>query len=158
MFAQTVREKALLKLNFNAPTGQKIIAFDPGGTTGFALLQEGQVVRIGEVPHADLFPFLQETTKYLGSDDIVICEDYKIRPGKQNAHIWQSPLAYRVLGNIELWAFQLGARFEIQQPSIKPVGYARLNKKAGKGKGNHQYDALAHAVYYMMRHYGEKAN
>jgi hypothetical protein len=109
--------------------------FTPGE---FGVEKDGQVTEIGEL---------------IKQADIVVCEDFKLRPDKARRGVfdYSNMIAPQVIGKIELLCDMTKTTLAKQQPSVKPVayGYAGLKYTAGK-KGTHWQDAYCHAVYYAV--------
>lgn len=125
----------------------KILGLDPGGTTGWALLEDSRVLRMGEwkekVFKDKLIAFLRDSPV-----DVIVCEDFVFRPGFKEGK-WKTAEVPKMIGVVELAAQMFECKFIVQAPSIKPVGYGMAGLKYTKGKaGMHMYDAAAHATYY----------
>lgn len=126
------------------------IAFDPGKTTGVAYIVEGEL-KVNELGEGALWEFLYQlgTLEF----EVFVIEDYKIRPPsgpKKYMHYWSSVQPAKIIGILEYTAWRIGAESVIQQPAIKPIGYARAGLPYQKGKkGTHWQDAVAHLSYYL---------
>ena len=87
--------------------------------------------------------------------DLVVCEDYLIRPKdltKNWGHEWNNGPALRMIGAIDFWAQNYSIEMVLQQPSIKPVGYGYIGAKYVKGKAKmHHIDAIAHGAYFLVK-------
>lgn len=133
----------------------KVMGTDPGGTTGWAVINDLRVEKIGQVK-ADQFHYW--LTNLEPDVDVLVIEDYKIRPeqlvGKYN-HAWSSGQTLQFIGALKFWAHQNGIKVEMQQPSIKPIaaGWTGLPYQKGK-KDMHQVDATLHAAYYLVNKCG----
>lgn len=132
----------------------KIIAVDPGKTTGVATFNgEGKLQTIAELKYPDEF------AKWLHIErrNIVwVVEDFKLLPPsyfKSNkAMWWNSMFAPKVIGAIESLAIATGNQFILQQPNIKPIGYKLMGAEYKKGKKNvHVQDAICHGFYYFHK-------
>ncbi len=133
----------------------KILGIDPGHTTGLAMI---------ELIDGKLSPIVWEESKdtttedyfyLLEQADVIVLEDWKTRPNKakKGAFDWDPMITVRIIGALELQARKLKIPLVLQQASDKPVGYGLSNQvyKPGK-KGMHKQDALAHAVFYAVKH------
>ena len=132
----------------------KILGIDPGATTGIAMVgineKRPSILHVEETKDVTL----QSIIKLFEECDIVVCEDFLVRPGKaeSGAFNWSSMGTLRIIGAASAISGMLGKPFVLQQPSIKPVGYGFSNQKyVPKKKGMHIQDATAHAVYYAVR-------
>ncbi len=135
-----------------------VLAVDPGNTTGWALFTDANgPAKMGEIPFEKRYLFIEEMSLLDNLHWVV--EDYKIRPGSMNktgwAHEWSAAIPPKLIGAIEYAAFlarHRGHIFVLQQPSIKPVGYAKAGLPYVKGKkGTHTFDAVAHGMYYIHK-------
>lgn len=130
----------------------KIVAFDPGGTTGIALFDtEGsnpyQPIRIAQPKtKLDLYKELQEFT----DADICVIENYRIRPNV--IHDWSNVDTLRIIGYIMYWCDMNKIPYKLQEPVNKVPAYGWLGMKYVKGKPNmHIQDAVAHGAFYMHK-------
>ena len=130
----------------------KVMAIDPGGTTGFALFN-GELIpeAVGEVKQDDLFDWLSSYKDV----DIWVVEDYFVRPGKGKngyQHQWNRGDTFRIIGAIHFHAFLTRSEFQLQQPSQKVMGYKLMGKEYVKGKKDmHMFDAIAHGHVYLSK-------
>lgn len=133
----------------------KVLGIDPGGTTGWAVIEDLELQLAGQVK-ADNFHFWLSN---LATDfDVIVVEDYKIRPDKligHYDHAWSSGQTMRFIGALQYWAYANGIKLELQQPVIKPVaaGWTGLPYIKGK-KDMHHVDATLHAAYYLVNRCG----
>lgn len=130
------------------------LSIDPGGTTGFAhFLQEEdeqwRVKTFGEVAKADVYDWIEDT-----GPDLYVVENYRVRPQSISgySHQWSSGETLRIIGALESRARRIGSPLVLQEPAIKPVGYAHAGLKYVKDKkGMHVQDAIAHGVFYLVK-------
>lgn len=121
-------------------------AIDPGETVGWAVFDGQHPIEFGTSKYPDEFHNWLQDHK----TELFIVEDYKIRPRVN--HDWNAGTTLRCIGAILYHAARSGVPVELQQPSIKPVGYGMMGKEYIKGKkGQHIMDALAHGVYYFRK-------
>lgn len=132
----------------------RILGIDPGGTTGWAILEDDQPVEIGTVKSPD---FYKQMPEILAKNiDVCVTEDFIIRPEWGNR--WKKTDTPKMIGAIRLICEEMNLRFVLQQPSIKPVGYGWAGMVYVKGKkGTHIQDAIAHARYFYGKE-GSKAS
>lgn len=144
------------------PTGTTIdiLAIDPGDTSGWfrieyisgsqpAILSKKFGVWKGET----------EPGRVVNEDppDILIVENYLIRPpkmtrGKKWSHDWNKGSTMRIIGSLQTVADLHDLFFQLQEPSIKPVGYGWAGLVYVKGKqGTHIPDACAHLAYFLYK-------
>lgn len=146
-----------------------ILGVDPGKTTGAVLLEYDPktcaVIRsiiMDEIKEDHYLKWVNSWNEP-GSPwqvNSVVCEDFILRPkqyqGKARIEFenqWTELPVAKQIGVVELRCYQLGVRLYMQQPSIKPVGYANAGMKYVKGsksEGVHLRDATAH-IYYLIK-------
>lgn len=130
----------------------RYMAFDPGGTTGFAILESGNPVTMGQIIYSDVLDWILRI-----EDDIklFVIEDYIIRPATHTngyAHQWNKGYPLRVLGALELRAKQLEVPVVLQQPAVKPQA-SQLTGLSWE-KGRHDFDAVLHGMWYWFKKHG----
>ena len=129
----------------------KVIGIDPGGTTGWSVIEDNELKTAGQVKAEHFMHWLSN----LPTDfDTMVVEDYKIRPDQlvgNYQHTWSSGQTLRFIGALHFWAYNNGINFVLQQPAIKPVaaGWTGLEYTKGK-KDMHHVDASLHAAYYLV--------
>jgi hypothetical protein len=132
---------------------KSILGLDPGKKSGYALITvENKVIKPGPFGEEDNSQ-VTEIGELILLADIVVCEDFKLRPDKarRGAFDYSTMVAPQVIGKIELLCEMSNTILAKQQPSVKPVayGFAGLKYVPGK-KGTHWQDAYCHAVYYAV--------
>jgi hypothetical protein len=121
----------------------KVVAIDPGGTTGICLVDDADVrwsAEIRTIPH--LVDVLGKLLAHQHPDAVVI-EDFV---GSGAAKNYYDPV--RVIGAVE--AVMAGSHL----PLVKQVPGKQLRYRdevASKSKSPHVRSALAHAFYYLKR-------
>ena len=131
-----------------------IVGFDPGKTTGYAILslKDRKMTPLDFGESTD--ETLQDLMPHIERSQIVVIEGFWINPQKaRGGHFdYDDMIAPQVIGALQMKGRELGKDVHIQPSSIKPVGYGFVGKKYVKGKkGMHKWDALAHAVYYCVK-------
>jgi hypothetical protein len=132
-----------------------ILGLDPGKTTGWALIDVTDrritPINLGETQDMTclvLRPQMQEA-------DLIVIENFLVRPdkAKKGSFDYDPMWAPQVIGSLKTMAAVLEKKVVLQPSSIKPVGYGWANQRyvAGKQK-QHKWDAVAHAVYYAVKH------
>lgn len=129
-----------------------IISVDPGDMSGWARIEDGKPVQIGEVEFPEeMFDWLTELSQ--NKPDVLVVENYRIRPAKFSksgfAHQWGEIKAIQVIGALKYFAHLHRIGLVLQEPAVKPAAYglAGMTYVPGK-KGTHMQDAVAHGVYY----------
>lgn len=134
----------------------RILALDPGVSTGFASLDtqlKNPLVGIGVwKPREELWSELETYTHNLF--DVIVIENYTNRPKSAGGfdHTWDQGATHRVIGGIESWAHrtQPQAKVHFYEASIKVAMYPLLGLVYQKNKkDNHHMDALVHGYKYI---------
>lgn len=128
-----------------------IYAFDPGGTTGIAYIDNEDnlisTTNLGpEEHHNKLWHYL-----LWAKPDIIICEQFQYRPNPQAMKVNLIPREYigilklyAGLKHIEMFMYTPGnAKTFIQDTHLKKL-------ELWKGKTAHERDAIRHLLYYLM--------
>lgn len=122
---------------------------DPGETTGWATFtQDGLMLSLGQVAGLDAF------TDWLEIQDpaLIVFEDYLVNPNIP--HGGSRVETIQVIGAIKSFAKRRSICAVPQAPHIKRIGYAWCGLKAlpkSRHSISHQYDAMAHGVYYLVK-------
>lgn len=134
----------------------RILAIDPGGTTGIAQLEylpfDKPVIRYAEQVENGLAGFLDWYRGRSGSWDQIVCEDFVLRPSVKFPDL--SPTY--IIGAIEAAEYWNPIKPIYQSPSQKPLCSDDILKRIGfyqKGKP-HANDAIRHGIIYLrgIRH------
>ncbi len=141
----------------------KILGLDPGGTTGWALVErlgprEILTLQMGEVKEPDFYEFLENWTLLLEPKSLVVVEEFTARPGFTDGRWTKLPVA-ELVGMCRLRTKQLDCHLIKTQPSMLNIGYkaAGLTRKKSKNTGKNAvyrgdaFDATAHAWYVATR-------
>jgi len=132
----------------------KILALDPGKTTGWAQIQVNDgIIQLGEFGTTK-DTTLVEIAERIQLADVVVYEGFWLRPDKARVgHFdWYENTAEQVIGSLQtLCKLYQKERLIKQQPSQKVPGYSFAGMIYKKGKsGTHWQDALAHACFYAV--------
>lgn len=134
----------------------EVLGVDPGKTTGWATIyvESTGTIRLGEFG-VTMDMTLVDIKDRIQSADIIVVEGFWARPDKamKGQFNWQNFPAEEVIGSLLTLCKLFEKKSVKQQPSQRVPGYgfAGLEYKKGK-KGTHWQDALAHAVFYAVRH------
>src|SRR6266704_1330474 len=131
----------------------KIVAIDPGGTTGFAIYSTDDnkhwtKERIGcRTEREQIYMLLHSE-----APSLVVCEDYKLFPWKSHAQAWSQLDTVKVIGGVEAYTLTKGIPLELQTTDNRDIGYmwGEIKKLPKSNPSNHAHDADAHAVYYII--------
>ena len=134
----------------------KILALDPGLSTGWSIWEGKQLTAFGTLvstrPNfSELYSWLSTLDKNF---DLVICERYIIRPRTAGGfdHSWNSGYTLQIIGAIKSWAFQHNVKIVEQNSDIKKPAHAwAFGTPYKKKKNQHHIDSMLHAIYYMVK-------
>lgn len=134
---------------------RRILAIDPGETTGVALMSGPTLAQASQVAgplwgQVNSIRFICQPIK----PDIVIIEAYRVFPWRLQQHTWSSLFTARLIGALEFVCADIGIDLTINQApgdakafstdeKLRAWGYWQPNKK-------HANDAIRHAVYYLV--------
>ena len=124
----------------------KILAFDPGGTTGWAARDS-----ITTYQYWGEFKDLPQVVTLINTHrpDVVVIESFKLYPWMAKTLSWNSFRAVEVIGAIKLTCELLGIKVEMQSASMAKFPKKIIAKPAKMSK--HAYDAYVHAEIYRRR-------
>ena len=139
----------------------KVIGFDPGETTGWAILdQDGKMLNGGNVRSVDgkgrdagIHPDLADLLDSLDSGEFrqVIIESYVVLPGKQMAHTGRPVLTEQIVGVLKLWAARHRIKVTTYPSSKKSIQQKHSGfKPTGAHKDTHYVDAYNHAWWWLF--------
>jgi len=136
----------------------KILGLDPGKTTGWGILQLSDkklsVHSFGETKDMTML----EIKEQFELADIIVYEGWWTRPknAKRGDFNWDKMSAPQAIGSIKTMCAMLGKTpKDPQQPASKVPGYGFLRMKYHPGKkGQHAFDALAHAGFFCVTKLG----
>jgi len=124
-----------------------VISVDPGETTGIAYWSDqGEFVEREALNQEALFDKLEQ----LDNVTIVVCEDYRLRQGKQMVQTGSRFVAVQIIGALKAYARRVGAKFVLQPAQVLTVaalhsGVKRLSNHAK----SHDIDAYNHGYYFF---------
>ena len=124
-----------------------ILSVDPGDTTGIAYWKnDGTFISREALPFEELLEKLQGFSNI----KVIVCEDYRLRGGRQVAQTGSRFVAVQVIGALKLLAKENKARFVLQQPSVLTVAALHSGvKRPSNHSKSHDIDAYNHGYYYF---------
>jgi hypothetical protein len=145
----------------------RIIALDPGGTTGIAVC-DVRIIKPDYLEydwnwyelgphehHKELFDFLKVNTVGFKSDFTIVCESFEFRQNRQRDNI--NLMSREYIGVVKLYHKMYGvpvvfqtagaAKGFVSDDKLKVMG---LYQKSSK----HERDATRHLIYYMVNKLG----
>lgn len=130
------------------------LAFDPGGTTGFAVFHEdGSIMDWGQLTGIDkVVDFLQDAARH--NILLIIVEDYRVRGDRQGlkANVGSQLETVQIIGALKMFARQNRIQVVLQPPNIKAIAskWSGVEPK-GAHKNSHKVDAYNHGVYWLVK-------
>lgn len=124
-----------------------IIAFDPGHTTGWALLSGGEIEAGSFSMWADVWEIIGGYTSAPPRLEAIIIEAFVLRRGKALALSGSKLETVQVIGYIKAVCDHFGIKYVEQQPACKAIRVAKI-----EGLNVHAMDAVRHGLYYMKKH------
>jgi hypothetical protein len=125
-----------------------ILSVDPGDTTGIAYWEDdGTFISREALPFEEL---LDKLNSFTGNITVIVCEDYRLRGGRQVAQTGSRFVAVQVIGALKLLAKESKARFVLQQPTVLTVASLHSGvKRPSNHSKSHDIDAYNHGYYYL---------
>lgn len=138
-----------------------IYAFDPGDTTGWAILRhsDGLLIEAGMFKFIDACQFFSDREPSLINVKALVVEDWKLLGKYAKSQIGSDFKAIQVIGMIRYWGFRQGLQIHLQPPNIKTVAQKFTGlKPVGSHDNSHHIDAINHGCYYLrlIGHYKTK--
>lgn len=136
--------------------GERVLAFDPGHTTGWAYFSFGKLEEAGEIDTSNMETAVKEVDLLIGgySPDIVVVEDYRVYRWRAKHHIGSELLTVQVIGCIQTIAIQEQVQQIIKQPAHIAKGFCSNEKLKEWGfyqtAEKHANDAVRHGCYYLL--------
>ena len=124
-----------------------VISVDPGETTGIAYWSDqGEFVEREALDQEALFDKLEQ----LGNVTIVVCEDYRLRQGKQMVQTGSRFVAVQIIGALKAYARRVGAKFVLQPAQVLTVAALHSGvKRPSNHAKSHDIDAYNHGYYFF---------
>lgn len=124
-----------------------VISADPGDTTGIAYWKDN-----GEFIEKEMVDFEQLVDRLEALENVtaVVCEDYRLRQGKQMVQTGSRFVAVQALGALKAYARRVGAQFILQRPDVLTVAALHSGvKRPSDHSKSHSVDAYNHGYYYF---------
>jgi len=131
--------------------GTRVLSLDPGGTTGWCLVVDGELVDLGQLPGdvVRLHDLITET-----QPTVVVAESFRLYPGMAQKLRWSNLPVPILLGAVELSCRLREIPFVLQTPRAAKQKYPDdVLKEIGwyRRKGKHSRDAIRHAALYLEK-------
>lgn len=124
-----------------------VISVDPGDTTGIAYWTDtGEFVEREALSQEQLF----DKIEILENVTAVVCEDYRLRQGKQMVQTGSRFVAVQIIGALKAYARRVGAKFVLQPANVLTVAALHSGvKRPSNHSRSHDIDAYNHGYYYF---------
>lgn len=125
-----------------------ILSVDPGDTTGIAYWEDnGELIAREALPFEEL---LEKLNSFTGNITAIVCEDYRLRGGRQIAQTGSRFVAVQVIGALKLLAKEKKAKFVLQPANVLTVAALHSGvKRPTNHSKSHDVDAYNHGYYYF---------
>lgn len=124
-----------------------IISVDPGETTGIAYWENDGTFISREALTQDEILDKVET---LSDVTAIVCEDYRLRQGKQMAQTGSRFVAVQIIGALKAYARRVGAKFVLQPANVLTIAALHSGvKRPSNHSKSHDIDAYNHGYYYF---------
>lgn len=124
-----------------------VISVDPGETSGIAYWTDtGEFVEKEALTQEELFDKIEQ----LENVTAIVCEDYRLRQGKQMVQTGSRFVAVQIIGALKAYARRVGAKIFLQPANILTVAALHSGAKRPSNHAiSHDIDAYNHGYYYF---------
>lgn len=132
---------------------RRILAFDPGDTTGmYTFTEDGEDMYPPEFGQFTLDELSTLLLQYEHDVKTVVVEDYRIYSKRAIQQSGSRVKAAQAIGMIKMFAGQKGAEVVMQPANILPVAEKMAQvKMPGNHKQSHYISAYLHGCYYLYK-------
>lgn len=128
----------------------RVLALDPGDTTGWCVFDGGELNRADQMPGTPLnIAKLIDAAK----PDVVVIEEYRIYGWMTQQHAWSDVPTLRLVGAAELACAERGVALVKQSPkNVKPFCTDEKLKRweIFQTRRKHANDAIRHAAFFLL--------
>ena len=128
---------------------KRLIAFDPGKATGWAIFQDGLPKDFGDIRGLSK---LDDFLIALDDIDFAVYEDFRLYSHKALQQSGSHMEASQAIGKIEIWAKMRKIACIAQPANVLPVAqlWSKMKMPRNHDKSHH-ISAYNHAVYYLVK-------
>ncbi len=130
-----------------------VIAFDPGKRTGVVWIERGTFQLSMTYEYAELRRVIE--TRPFTKKSVWVCEDFITRPQYSTPLSDRPEIAARVIGMLDLAAYNAQVEVVLQSPSnTKRFATDKMLKQVGwftLPQNGHERDAARHALFYLVQ-------
>jgi hypothetical protein len=96
------------------------------------------------------FDSLLEKLEELQNVSVIVCEDYRLRQGRQAAQTGSRFVAVQAIGALKAYAKRVKAKFVLQDPQVLVIAALHSGEKRPSNHSkSHDVDAYNHGYYYF---------
>lgn len=124
-----------------------VVSVDPGETTGIAYwTDKGELISRETLTQDELMDKLET----LSDVTAIVCEDYRLRQGKQMVQTGSRFVAVQIIGALKAYARRVGAKFVLQPANVLTIAALHSGvKRPSNHARSHDIDAYNHGYYYF---------
>jgi hypothetical protein len=124
-----------------------VISVDPGETSGISYWSDkGEFVEKEMLTQEQLFDKIEK----LENVTVIVCEDYRLRQGKQMVQTGSRFVAVQIIGALKAYAQRVKAKFVLQPANVLTVAALHSGiKRPSNHSRSHDIDAYNHGYYYF---------
>lgn len=124
-----------------------VVSVDPGETTGIAYwTDKGELINRETLTQDELMDKLET----LSDVTAIVCEDYRLRQGKQMVQTGSRFVAVQIIGALKAYARRVGAKFILQPANVLTIAALHSGvKRPANHARSHDIDAYNHGYYYF---------
>lgn len=141
----------------------RVLAVDPGGTTGWAICDEDHLDLVATGQERDQFAFCRMADRhaeglFAAPVDVIVCESYTVTP--RTIKLTREYSALEIIGTLRYIAGMHGKRFKLQPPAsaknfmtndrLRSLGWWRPGE-------DHARDALRHLGLFLAEERNNQA-
>lgn len=136
------------------PFAGKLLCFDPGQTTGWALFENSKLIKCGQLATYPVKNCIVSLTKFINeiAPDYVVIEEYRVYAHKAEDHAQNDMHTSRLIGALEYYLVITSIGYEMRGAGLAK-GFATDEKlrdwnfwQVGE---RHARDAIRHGVYFL---------
>lgn len=131
----------------------RLLALDPGETTGWSVWADGSILDWGQLDTKDQYQKTLMAFFEFHQPTHVVCEDYKVYEHKLKQHTWASLHTPQLIGAVKMLAVQNNLPMHLQMASMAK-GFCTDDKLRRWGiyqpGMRHARDSIRHACYYLL--------
>jgi len=136
----------------------RLLAIDPGGTTGFAVFTGESLTnswrkgRIGCRENAEEIDDIVIQLCEESTDLIIVIEKFQLFPWKSKSLAWSQLNTVQIIGRVKALARLYQITVKEQTTGNRDIGYmwGKVPKLPKSNPSNHAHDAWAHAAFYII--------